>query len=184
MSATPQAAIIIPHYNDTARLRLCLSALAPQLAGRAVEVIVSDNGSTEDLGPLRADFPDTVFVHEAEKGAAPARNTGVRASTAPRLFFIDADCIPADDWLATALALSGEDRIIGGRVRVFDETPPPRSGAEAFETVFAFPQEFYVARKHFSVTANLLATRAMFDDVGGFDGGVVEDQHVQVIACF
>ena len=177
---TPRAAIVIPHYNDTARLALCLDALAPQVADGRAEVVVVDNGSDADLGPLQARFGWARFLSEPEKGAAPARNHGVAASTAPFLFFIDADCIPAPDWVATALGLcaaGGPDwhGLIGGRIDVFDEPPPPRSGAEAFETVFAFRQETYVTRKHFSVTANLLTTRRVFDDVGPFDGRVVED---------
>ena len=172
---TPEAAVIIPHFNDTARLRKCLAALVAQLApGRPVEIIVADNASSEDISGIIAEFPQVRFITEPKKGAAEARNAGVRASCAPRLFFIDADCIPAPDWLATALALPGTDGMIGGTVRVFDETPPPRSGAEAFETVFAFRQQAYIARG-FSVTANLLTTRATFDAVGDFNPRVVED---------
>jgi GT2 family glycosyltransferase len=171
----PLAAIVIPHFNDSARLRKCLAALAPQVAGRPVETIVVDNGSTEDISPLHVDFPWARFLSEPVRGAAPARNTGVAGSHAPLLFFIDADCVPAPDWLDTALGLGGWDGIIGGRVDLFDETPPPRSGAEAFETVFAFPQRMYVVRKRFSVTANLLTTRAVFAATGPFDGSLVED---------
>lgn len=171
-----QAAIIIPHFNDVVRLTKCLGALKLQLpAGVPVEVVVVDNGSSEPLDPARAACPGVRFLTEPRRGAAAARNTGVRATTAPNLFFIDADCVPGPDWLRTALALSGQDRIIGGRVDLFDETPPPRSGAEAFETVFAFPQEDYIKRKNFSVTANLLTTRVVFEDTGPFDGTVVED---------
>jgi GT2 family glycosyltransferase len=172
---SPQAAIVIPHFNDTARLRKCLAALTPQVAGRPVETIVVDNGSTEDLGPLRSEFPWVRILCERARGAAPARNTGVAGSRAPWLFFIDADCVPAPDWLDTALGLGGWDGIIGGRVDLFDETPPPRSGAEAFETVFAFPQRSYVERKRFSVTANLLTTRAVFDATGPFEASLAED---------
>ena len=169
------AAVIIPHFNDGLRLRKCLDALMPQLRADApVEVIVADNASTQDISDIIADFPQVRFVTETKKGAAEARNLGVRISTAPRLFFIDADCIPAANWLETALALPDSDGILGGTVAVFDETPPPRSGAEAFETVFAFPQQAYVARG-FSVTANLLTTRKTFDAVGDFNPRVVED---------
>lgn len=169
------AAVIIPHFNDGVRLRKCLTALVPQLVqDQPVEVIVADNASTDDISDIIADFPQVRFVSEQKKGAAEARNAGVRASSAPRLFFMDADCVPAPDWLGTALALPGGDGMIGGTVNVFDETPAPRSGAEAFETVFAFPQQTYVARG-FSVTANLLTTRATFDAVGDFNPRVVED---------
>ncbi len=182
MSAQPpsnsspyEAAVVIPHYNDTIRLRKCLQALVPQLrADRPVEVIVADNASTDDISEIVSDFPQVRFVTETKKGAAEARNGGVRASSAPRLFFIDADCIPADDWLGMALDLPASDGMIGGTVNVFDETPAPRSGAEGFETIFAFQQRAYVARG-FSVTANLLTTRATFDAVGDFNPRVVED---------
>ncbi|MBU2359443.1 MAG: glycosyltransferase [Alphaproteobacteria bacterium] len=172
----PAAAVIIPHFNDVIRLTKCLSALKPQLAARGqVEVVVVDNGSSASLDLARAACPGVRFLTEPRRGAAAARNTGVSATTAPNLFFIDADCVPGPDWLQTALDLCGQDGIIGGRVDLFDETPPPRSGAEAFETVFAFPQETYITRKNFSVTANLLTTRVVFDDTGPFDGTVVED---------
>ncbi|ABV95854.1 glycosyl transferase family 2 (plasmid) [Dinoroseobacter shibae DFL 12 = DSM 16493] len=171
-------ALIIPHYNDTARLATCLGALAPQMT-EAVELIVVDNGSTEDLGPIEAllqgRFPGARLIHEPGKGAAFARNRGVAETTAPDLLFLDADCVPGPDWLTTALSLAGRDRVVGGRVDVFDETPPPRSGPEAFETVFAFHQKTYVEGKGFSVTANLLTSRTVFDRTGPFINALSED---------
>lgn len=173
----PEAAVIIPHYNDAVRLGRCLAALEPQRAAAqgAVEVVVADNGSTQDLSALKAAYPGIRFLTEPEKGAAAARNAGVAATTAPALFFLDADCLPDPDWLATARRLGGRDEMIGGRVAIFDETPPPRSGAEAFEAVFGFDQKGYVEQKKFSVTANLLTTRAVFAATGPFNGKVAED---------
>lgn len=175
-------AVIIPHYNDTARLQTCLEALAPQIAAQdrgAVELVVVDNGSTQDLGSvdalLAARFPGARLIYEPGKGAALARNRGVAETAALHLLFLDADCVPAPDWLATALDLAGPDQVVGGRIDVFDETPGPRSGAEAFETVFAFNQRRYVTRKGFSVTANLLTTRAVFDRTGDFINALSED---------
>ena len=170
----PRYAVIIPHYNDLVRLRTCLAALAPQLDGTG-EVVVADNNSPVDLGDLKRAFPEIRFATEPEKGAAPARNRGVAETRAPRLFFLDADCVPGPDWIATALAVMDRADLIGGQVATFDETPAPRSGAEAFETVFAFNQRAYVEEKGFSVTANLLTRRDVFQDVGGFRGGLSED---------
>ncbi len=173
----PDAAIIIPHYNDVTRLMRCLSALQPQLSDR-VELIVVDNASTEDLNPIRTTYPDVRLLTEPQSGAAPARNSGVANTTSPRLFFIDADCVPAENWVSTALAQTDHRTnadVIGGAVSVFDETPPPRSGAEIFETVFAFDNESYVNTKGFSVTANLLTFRDVFAATGPFDGSKSED---------
>ena len=170
----PAYAVIIPHYNDVTRLGTCLAALAPQLDGSG-EVVVADNNSTDDLSALKDAHPGIRFVTEPEKGAANARNAGVAATTAPRLFFLDADCVPGADWIATALAVADRADLVGGSVTTFDETPAPRSGAEAFETVFAFNQKAYVEEKGFSVTANLLTRRDVFQDVGGFIDGLSED---------
>lgn len=172
--ATPDAAVIIPHYNDVTRLRRCLDALmANDHAG--VEIIVVDNGSTESLDGVIPAFPGIRFVTEPEKGAAAARNRGVRETTAPLLFFIDADCVAAPDWLSVARRVAPMADLIGGRVDVFDETPPPRSGAEGFEAVFAFNFRNYIEVQGFTGAGNLVTRRDVFEDVGGFRGGVSED---------
>lgn len=175
-SETAEAVVIIPHRNDLVRLIGCLDALARQ-DHAGVEVLVVDNGSTGDLTPLRARHPWVRLVVEAKPGAAAARNRGVAESAAPWLFFLDADCRPAADWLmhARRIARGNPRQVTGGAVHTFDETPPPRSGAQAFEAVFAFDQAFYVRKRGFSVTANLIVARQVFDAVGPFKSGVSED---------
>lgn len=170
------AAVIIPHYNDVTRLARCLTALVPQ-AGPETEVVVVDNGSAESLDAVRAAFPALRLVTETAKGAAHARNRGVAETTAPLLVFLDCDCVPAPGWLAaarTALDRSGAG-LVGGRVEVFDETPGPRTGAQAFEAVFAFDNRAYVERQGFSVTANLVTRRDVALATGPFVHGLSED---------
>ena len=72
--------------------------------------------------------------------------------------------------------MAGRADLIGGRVEVFDETPPPRSGAEAFEAVFAFDFRHYIEVQGFSGTGNLITRRDVFADVGPFRGGMSEDR--------
>ncbi len=143
---------------------------------RDTEIVVVDNNSPISLERVRAAFPSVRFVTEPEKGAALARNRGVRETTAPRLFFIDADCVPAGDWLAVGREIAARADLIGGRVDVFDETPPPRSGAEAFEAIFAFNFRKYIEVQGFSGAGNLLTRRDIFDAIGGFINGVSEDR--------
>ncbi len=174
----PEAAVIIPHYDDVARLARCLGALGAQdLAG--LEIVVVDNASPLDmaaaLAPFRADIPALRLVVEPARGAAAARNRGVRETTAPLLWFLDADCVPAPDWVAAARAAAPSADLVGGAIAIFDETPPPRSGAEAFEAVFAFDYRDYATRKGFAVTANLLTRRDVFAATGDFVPGLAED---------
>ena len=173
----PAIAVIIPHYNDVARLARCLTALAPQLAPD-VELVVVDNGSTDSLEPARAALPGVQIMTEPAKGAALARNRGVAETTAPVLAFIDSDCLPAADWveMARKTAARSDGELFGGRVDVFDETPPPRSGAEAFEAVFAFNFRNYIEKQGFTGAGNMVTHRAVFESVGGFLNGVSEDR--------
>ena len=171
----PADAVIIPHYNDIPRLERCLTALMQNDIANT-EIIVVDNASQVSLDGVRAAFPQVRFVIEREKGAAPTRNRGVAETTASRLFLLDADCVPAPDWLATGRKVSAQADLIGGRVDVFDETPPPRSGAEAFEAVFAFNFRKYIEVQGFSGAGNLLTRRDIFDAIGGFINGVSEDR--------
>ena len=171
---TPDIAVIIPHYNDVERLERCLADLMlNDIAG--AEILVVDNNSPQPPDQLHDRFPAVRFLTETEKGAGPARNCGVAASRAPLLAFIDADCVPNQDWLATARRVAMRADLIGGRVDVFDETPPPRSGAQAFEKVFAFNFKRYIEVQGVSGAGNLVTSRAVFDDVGPFRAAVSED---------
>lgn len=175
-AALPKVAVIIPHFDDLRRLELCLSALTAGDHADA-EIVVVDNGSPippETHFPVTR-FPAVRFVTETERGAAAARNRGVGETRAPILAFLDCDCIPAPGWIDRAAHCLEGAEVVGGRVEVFDETPPPRSGAEAYEAVFAFDVQRYVTRKRFAVTANLVTTRRVFEDVGTFRGGLSED---------
>lgn len=170
-----RASVVIPHYNDAERLRRCLGALSEMPELEAVEVVVVDNVSPVDLGWM-AEFPFARLVVEPQRGAASARNRGVQETSAERIAFLDSDCVPRLDWLARVLDMPlGATDIVGGEITTFDETPAPRSGAEAFETVFAFNQRRYIEDKGFTVTANLVTTRDLFLRVGDLRDDVSED---------
>lgn len=168
------ASIIIPHYRDMDRLDRCLAALGPQVNG--LDVVIVDNDSGLDFAALKAAHPWARIVSEPEKGAAAARNRGVRETTSDTLLFIDADCVPAADWVAQSIAALPKGDIVSGRVDTFDEGSGPRTGAQAFETVFAFRQKDYIEKLGFAVTANLATTRRVFEAVGDFRVGLSEDK--------
>lgn len=170
----PDIAVIIPHYNDAKRLELCLTKLMQNDLGEA-EILVVDNNSPTPPNHLHAQFPQVRFLSEITQGAGPTRNRGVLESQAPTLVFLDSDCVPDPDWLATARTVASKADLIGGRIDLFDETPPPRNGAEAFETVFGFDCRYYVEKQGFSVTANLITSRAAYLDTGPFRPVVAED---------
>lgn len=166
-------AVIIPHHADAARLARCLAALMPQAGG--VEVVVVDNASPESPAAICAAHPGVRLVIEPARGAAHARNRGVAETAAPLVAFLDCDCVPGPGWVDAARAATARGDLVGGRIDVFDETPPPRTGAQAFEAVFAFDNRGYVETKGFSVTANLVTRRDVLAATGPFVHGLSED---------
>ncbi|MEQ1929094.1 MAG: glycosyltransferase [Parvularculaceae bacterium] len=174
----PDVSVIIPHFNQPAALAICLHSLTRQTFARgALEVIVADNGSDDQAALSKAleAFPKARLVREPMRGAAHARNAAIAGARGRLFAFIDADCVADERWLAEGVrSLEGAD-LSGGdvMVTVADEARP--SPVEAFEKVFAFRQRDYVARKKFSVTANLFVTREALEKTGPFTHGLSED---------
>ncbi len=173
---TRDLAVIIPHYKDYVRLGQLLEELADCEGRDWTDVVVVHSGTTAHDQAFERRYTNVRFLHEPLAGAGPARNLGVSATTAPFLLFLDSDCRPDKDLLIQARRHANKADIVGGRIDLFDETPGNRTGAEAFEAVFAFHQKSYVQKRHFAATANLLTTRSVFDQVGPFATGTAEDR--------
>lgn len=169
----PRISVIIPHFNTPELLVKCLQAVAAQqLDDGWFEIIVVDNGSRLPMRLLEATWPGVRFLIERQPGPGPARNTGVKAARANILAFVDADVRVGPGWLKAALKAIGRRPLglVGGDVRIDVNDRKHMTEVEAFESVFSFRQKSYIARKHYSVTANLAMTRLVFDRAGPFDG--------------
>ncbi len=174
-ASDPAVSVIIPHYNDLAALDRCLAALGRQTATIPFEIIVADNASPQGEAAVAAVIDGRArLVIAHDRGAGPARNTGVAAARATMLAFTDSDCVPVPGWLAAGLAASADHDVVGGKVSVL-LPPSPLTMAQAFEAVFAFDNEAYIRDKGFTGAGNMFCTRATFDATGPFGVGLSED---------
>ncbi|MEZ0497969.1 glycosyltransferase family 2 protein [Sphingomonas sp. IW22] len=167
----PLISVIIPVYNDTARLSLCLGLLQAQTIADRAEIIVVDNGSTEDLSAVKSRFGTVRWLHEAKPGSYAARNTGINAACGHILAFTDSDCLPAPDWLEQGIApLMGDNppSFVGGAIDLVTTRPSGLSPAELFDLASGFPQHRFVEHVHFAMTANMLTLANTMKWVGPF----------------
>ncbi len=96
----PKISVVIPAFNAAGTLANCLAALRRQVDVPApFEVIVVDDGSDDATAEEARRFGVTLR-RQSHAGPAAARNRGIQAACGELIFFTDADCIPADDWLA------------------------------------------------------------------------------------
>ena len=177
LASAPKVSVIVPHYRDLSGLALCLSALGRQSYPKdRFEVIVADNASPEGpaaIAEVIAERAQLVVV--PDKGAGPARNGGVAASSGEVLAFIDSDCVAEPSWIEEGVKALESFDFVGGRVRVLVADPERVTPVEAFERVFAFDFKTYIERKGFTGAGNLFCPRPLFLRVGGFKTGVSED---------
>lgn len=170
---TPFVSVIIPVFNDAVRLALCLKALEEQTyPAERYEVIVVDNGSTENIEAVCKKFEQATYAHEPKPGSYAARNSGIALAKGDVLAFTDADCIPRQDWLEKGvkrLTSAPGCGLLGGRIKIFFRNPGRPTAAELYESVFALQQKGYIEKDNFGATANVFTFRSVFKEVGLFN---------------
>ncbi len=121
----PSHSIIVCTRNRAASLARSLEAIGAVTLPAESELLVVDNGSTDDTeATVRLTRPvnglPIRYVREPQRGAARARNAGLRAATGEVIVFIDDDVRPERDWLVrlTAPILADEADAVAGGVRL------------------------------------------------------------------
>lgn len=178
MKKSKKVSVIIPVYNDSQRLKICLKALFTQTFDKEkYEVIVVDNASIENIKEVCEQFKteNITYLYEKKKGSYAARNKGIKYSKSKYKAFVDSDCIPQKDWLQKAVRIleKGNMDLLGGKVELFFKEPNNPTDVELYEGCFAFQQERNIKRKNVSITANLFVKTKVFNKTGLFDDSLL-----------
>jgi CDP-glycerol glycerophosphotransferase len=115
--------VIVPMYNVEPFLRDCLDSLRAQTY-RDLEVILVDDGSTDDCAVIAEEFvrtdPRFRLIRQENAGLSMARNNGLEHATGEFVAFVDSDDVLAAhayELLVLALA-GGADFASGGVLRL------------------------------------------------------------------
>ena len=169
----PYVSVIVPVYNDSENLGVCLSALAGQsYPADRYEVVVIDNGSSEDVRSVVARFPGFRYEHEDRIGSYAARNKGIEASKGEILAFTDSDCRPGPDWIAAGVAFLDDATAfdaVGGPIRMVAPEGRRATAFDLHDLVWGMPQRIYIERFGLSATGCLFVRRECFEKAGPFD---------------
>ncbi|MCS3935203.1 glycosyltransferase involved in cell wall biosynthesis [Salinibacter ruber] len=172
----PLVSVIIPTHNRPNLLPRALASVFAQTFHR-FECFVVDDGSSCDVRSVVDRVGDDrvkYLSHSSSRGASAARNTGIEASNAKYVAFLDDD----DEWRPSKLRK---------QVDLFEESPPGvgliytwmnyyKEGGKLYRTHsptfegHVFPYVFDEQR--IGGCPTLLVLRNVVENVGGFDEGL------------
>jgi glycosyltransferase involved in cell wall biosynthesis len=172
---SPRVSVVIPSYNRGATLGRAIHSVLQQ-DFRDLELIVADDGSTDQTKSVIAGFQDPRlrYIRRPQRGGAgAARNTGIEHARAPLIAFLDSD----DEWLPERLTKT---------VHALESAAPETELClcallrwNGRDVVYSPARDRMGTRKghfrkdilfhNFALTSTWLVRRSAFTRVGGFD---------------
>ena len=104
--------VVVPTYNGEKTIKKTIEALLSQKTEKSYEVIVVDDGSTDETPYIIKRYPVKIITQK-NAGPSAARNTGWKAASGEIVAFTDSDCVPVPGWIE-ALSKPFEDPSVGG----------------------------------------------------------------------
>lgn len=165
--------VVIPNYNYARYLPEAIESVLAQ-THKNVEVIVVDDGSTDDSKAVLASFGDRIrTIFQQNQGVSAARNRGVAESNGDFLAFLDADDAFLPSKLEKQLELFRADEEIGlVHVGMVNVDPNGIEGAKHLEGMQGHVSDDLLLFERpvlIGVGSTSLVPRPIFDEVGGFD---------------
>ena len=167
--------VVIPAFNEERRIGECLEALK---GGKELplEIIIVDGGSQDRTKQIATRYGVSV-LDNPDRHAAGGRNIGIRASKGDIVAFLDADCIPHENWLREIRHAFDDARIDG--IGTFIEPVEPENRYEEFwgnfslKMLMTYGKEPYIIEKKTLndafITASCAYRRDLLLRLGGFN---------------
>jgi GT2 family glycosyltransferase len=161
--------IIIPTFNGARRLDKCLDALLQQVPRRDAEILVVNDGSSDNTADVIPRYSGVRLVSQANAGPAAARNRGAAEACGAIILFTDDDCVPLPDWLDAMLAPFADPEIVGtkGTYRTRQKSLAARFVQIEYEDRYRRMARF--AYIDFVDTYSAAFRREKFLEIGGYD---------------
>ena len=178
----PRASIVIPVFNHFAHTLACLRALADHPPSVSCEIIVVDDGSSDDTQRALQQIDGVRYYRRAENGGfIAACNDGAQLARGDCLAFLNNDTVPQPGWLDALLQTFDEhpDAGLVGAQLLYPDGRLQEAGGIVFADGSGWnygrhespddPRFAYMRDVDYISGAAIAIPRALFVQVGGFD---------------
>ena len=162
--------IVIPAYNEEHYIGPCIQSVQEQHSEDIFEIIVVDNGSTDETMTTAKKFHGVIVLHEPKKGPSHARQRGFMEAKGDYIAFIDADTRVPAGWINKIKNEFAKDQnlvCLSGPFRYYDLPPMQKFFAELLWSISAKPT--YWLTGFMALFANCVIKRAALAQIGGLD---------------
>lgn len=165
----PFVSIVMPVFNSPDRAKTCIEALLRQTYPKdRHEIIVVDNGSTDNTQQVIQQYPVTFLVEDSIQSPYPARNKGINHASGEIIAMIDINCTPVSSWLENgvkSLQSEGAD-LVGGKVTF--TFSPESTLAEWFDSISNVKMKSSIEKRRVAKGGNLFVRKYVFESVDLF----------------
>lgn len=169
--------VIIPVYNRADRIGRCLESVLRQTY-RAVEIIIIDDGSTDNLEEMiRPVWNQVRLIRQENKGQGAARNAGIQAAKGEWIAFLDSD----DLWDEKKLEIQMNSILTKGyewghtKARIIPTSDRPRFFGDWFRDGRSGMIARQLLQTNFICTSSVVLKKDILEEVGCFS----EDRELQ-----
>jgi len=178
----PRASIVIPVYNQFSHTLTCLRALAAHPPAAPVEIVVVDDGSSDETAACLTRITGLRYHRRATNGGfIAACNDGASLARGEFLVFLNNDTVPQPGWLDALLRTFDEhpDAGLAGAQLLYPDGRLQEAGGVVFADGsgwnygrFGAPDDCrfaYLRECDYASGAAIAVPRVLFAELGGFD---------------
>jgi len=180
--AAPRASIIIPVFNKFGFTARCLLSLAELGYAESTEIVVVDDGSSDDTLAALSCLPGLRYHRNLKNlGFIDSCNAGAHLASAPRLVFLNNDTLVAPAWLEELefCFSARSDCGLAGSMLIYPDMKLQEVGGQVYcdgsagnrgkRRDLGHPDFNYLRPVDYCSGASIMIERHVFETIGGFD---------------
>lgn len=164
----PVLSIVIPALNSVETVDRCLRSVFQFSPAGDIEVILADNGSTDGTIEKAKAFDVQIINVPFDDYVSRVRNQGAKLAQAPRIAFLDSDCLIKADWFETVLDSLADDAVgvVGCRCGPTDK---PSWVERVWQRAYVDERREQRRVVDYVPSGSMALRKDLFEELGGFD---------------